>query len=162
MRILQIFKSIEFLGHTLSSKGVTPSLSKVQSIKDMPLPDSKEKLHSFLGLAAYVGHKFVPHFSSLAAPLWSLCAVNSDFKWTTETEKAFGKLQAAIANVSELAWFNPQKPVAIHSDASGDGLGTVLLQEGKPIAFASHRLTTIEICYSTIEKEFHWYCVWVV
>ena len=146
--------SIDFLGHTLSSAGVTPSVSKVQSIKDMVLPDSKEKLRSFLGLAAYIGHKFVPHFSSLTAPLWSLCAVNSDFQWTAETQNAFEKLQSAIANVSELAWFNPHKPVAIHSDASGDGLGAVLLQEGKPIAYASRRLTEIEKRYSTIEKEF--------
>lgn len=146
--------SIEFLGHTLSSTGVTPSRAKIQSIRDMPLPDSKEKLRSFLGLAAYVGHKFVPHFSSLAAPLWPLCAADFDFKWTTEMKNAFTKLQSAIVSVSELSWFDPNKLVTIQSDASGEGLGAVLLQDDRPIAFASRRLTDIEKRYSTIEKEF--------
>ena len=58
----------------LSSKGVTPSLSKLQSIKDMPLPDSKEKLRSFLGLAAYAGHKYVPLFFISCCPtMVSVC-----------------------------------------------------------------------------------------
>ena len=67
--------SIEFLGHTLSRKGVTPSLSKVQSIKDMPLPDSKEKLRSFLGLAAYVDISLF-HIFHLLLPHYGLCVLS--------------------------------------------------------------------------------------
>ena len=71
--------SIEFLGHFLSQTGISPSPSKIEAIRNMPIPQSKEQLRSFLGLATYVGQKFVPNFAMLAAPLWSLCSKDATF-----------------------------------------------------------------------------------
>ena len=91
----------------------------------MSLPENKEKLRSFLGLATFVGQRFIPHFSSLAAPLFNMCSNSKDshFEWSTDLSQAFKMLQNAIVEASELVWFDISVPVTIVSDASGYGLG---------------------------------------
>ena len=118
--------SIEFLGHLLIDKSISRSPSKVEAIKLMPIPQS-EKLLSFLGLATNVGQKFVPNFASLGALL-------------------------LLISLQPLGLILLSQ-VTIHTDASGDGIGCCLLQNDKPVAYASRKLTSAEIRYSAIELE---------
>ena len=146
--------SIEFLGHTLSKDGISPSPGKVSVVSQMELPCTREKLRSFLGMASWLGQKFVPHFASLAAPLWDLVNPSNPFVWTTQLRDSFYCLRKAIVNIATLNWFDLKKKTVIYTDASGEGLGCCLTQDDKPIAYASRRLTPIEQRYSTIEREF--------
>ena len=146
--------SIEFLGHSLSSAGIAPSLSKIQAILEIPEPESKEQMRSFLGLANFVGQKFVPNFAVLSAPLWRLCSKDAVFSWTGQIRECFASLCRAIGQATGTVWFDFRKDIVIQTDASADGLGCVLLQDAKPVAYASRKLTSCEKRYSVIEKEF--------
>ncbi len=146
--------SVNFLGHCLSSNGVSPSPAKVNAVANMELPSTREQLRSFLGLATYVGQRFISYYSSLVAPLWDMLKPNSIFEWTSSSTNSFKSLCSSIAGVSSLSWFSPSLPSTIYTDASGLGIGCCLMQEGKPVAYASRRLTAVEQRYSTLEKEF--------
>ena len=148
------FSSIEFLGHLLTNKGISPSPSKVEAIKLMPIPQSKEKLYSFFGLATYGGQIFVPDFASLAALLCKICSWDSSFNWDDSTTNAFETLHSAIVNFTATSWFDSSAPVTIHTDTSGDGIGCCFLQNEKPVTCASCKLTSAETQYSAIELEF--------
>ena len=145
---------IEFLGHILSKEGISPSPGKVSDVAQMDLPPTREKLRSFLGMASWLGQKFVPHFASLAAPLWDLVNPKNPFLWTEQLRESFFLLRKAIVDIATLSWFDFKKTTVIYADASGDGLGCCLTQDDKPIAYASRRLTPIEQRYSVIEREF--------
>ena len=82
-------ESLGFLGHSLSSSGIAPLPSKVKAIQELPEPQTKSQLWSFLGLGTFVGQKSVPQFALLAAPLWKLCARDVQFEWTMEYREAF-------------------------------------------------------------------------
>ena len=147
-------EKLDFLGHSLSPSGVAPSESKIEAIMNMPEPKTKEQLRSFLGLANYVGQKFVPNFASLSAPLWKLCSKDISFNWTTEVRKCFITLRQSIGQAAGTVWFDLKKDIVIQTDASMDGVGCVLLQDNQPVAYASRKLTPCEKRYSVIEKEF--------
>ncbi len=145
---------IDFLGYHLNSAGIAPSPSKIDSIRTMTVPETKEQLRSFLGLATFVGQRFIAHFSSLTAPLFDMCSKSATFEWNKTLLTSFKTLQNAIVNASELVWFDIMSPVTIVSDASGYGLGAALLQNNKVVAYASRKLTAVETRYSCIEREF--------
>jgi transposase InsO family protein len=146
---------VNFLGHKISEKGIQPSPEKIAAIQKMEMPQTLNQLQSFLGLVTYVGHRFIPHFSSIARPLHSLATQGqTKLKWDCASEKSFSKIIKEIAETTALTWYDPNKPCYIQTDASGIGLGAVLLQNHKPIAFASRCLTQTECRYSQLEKEF--------
>lgn len=144
---------IQFLGHIWSSNGITPSPEKQRALKEMPLPDSLQSLHSFLGLAAYVGQHTVPHYSTLCQPLWKMMK-ETTIHWTPERCAVFEKLCVLLSEKATLAYFDPNKPTVVQTDASGKGLGAVLLQDSKPVIYVSRTLTDTERRYSQIEREF--------
>ena len=146
-------ESVQFLGHVWSAAGVKPNPSKVRALRDMPLPDSIQSLHSFLGLAAYVGQHSVPHYSTLCSPLWEMVKENS-LDWTESRRDSFHTLREALAKDATLAYFDPNEPTVVQTDASGTGLGGVLLQNNKPVLYISRTLTYTERRYSQIEREF--------
>lgn len=148
-------ESIDFLGHTISASGIKPSAAKIAALKDMERPATKTQLRSFLGFASYIGQRFVPHFSTLSAPLWDKLTLPSEkVTWCQNSEKAFTDLKEALVNHQNLVWFDPNKKCVIQTDSSNEGLGCVLLQDDKPVAFSSRRLKPSEKRYSVIEKEF--------
>lgn len=146
--------AVEFLGHILTAEGVSPSPEKVKAIATMPVPDSTEKLRSFLGLANWVGQRFIHNFASIVAPLWDLLKKDAKFVWDETHMNAFRRLQEAIAATTSLSWFDPSIRSEIHCDASSYGIGACLLQKEKPVAYVSRTLTETEKRYSVIEKEF--------
>ena len=146
-------KSVDFLGHILSADGVAAHPDKLKAIREMPLPSSGQELRSFLGLAAYVGSPAVPNFASLASPLWDVCRLDS-ITWNEPLLSAFKRLKEALLRSHQLRFFDPKKAVCIQVDASGTGLGGVLIQEDRPVIFVSRKLTAVERRYSQLEREF--------
>ena len=143
--------SISFFGNTYSEEGISPDPAKVQAITEMPEPKNPEDLQRFLGLLTYLG-TFIPNLSSLAAPLRDLLKKDSVFIWEETHTIAVTKLKEAITS-RIIGFYDVAKPISIEVDASMKGLGACLVQEGKPIAFASKTLTTTQSHYSNIERE---------
>ena len=84
---------------------------------------------------------FVPNLSTHTAPLRDLIKKDTDFTWTPSHEKKFNDIKDLICSDSKLTYFDPAKDIVIQVDASGRGIGAVLMQSGKPVAYASKSLT---------------------
>ena len=89
----------------------------------------------------------------MTKPIRDLLRKDVQFNWSSEHDEAFKKLKGLLSAAPVLAFYNVKKPVTVSCDASQFGLGTVLLQEGRPIAYASRALTDTECRYAQIEKE---------
>ena len=146
-------QSVSFLGHVWSTDGIHPCPTKIAAIASMPLPDSLTSLRTFLGLATYVGQRYVPHFSSLMAPLWEMLKT-SDIEWNAHLVQVFEKVRSEITKVNCRSYLDPTKKIVVQTDASGIGVGAVVIQEGAYVSFASRALTPVEKRYSQIEREF--------
>ena len=96
---------VEFLGHCISAKGISPSPSKVAALSEMPLPTVPDNLRSFLGMAAYLGQRYVPNFSSLCQPLWTMLK-DTSFAWNDEARTAFYEVRRQLAAPVTLAYYD--------------------------------------------------------
>ncbi|WZZ36163.1 hypothetical protein YC2023_019564 [Brassica napus] len=145
-------REIRFLGHIVSEEGVAADPEKIQAIPEWPRPTTVTEVRSFLGLAGYY-RKFVKDFSSIAKPLTKLTGKGVPFLWVEETEKAFKKLKETLTTALVLALPEQGKPYTVYTDASRVGLGCVLMQDGRVIAYASRQLRKHEDNYSTHDLE---------
>ncbi|XP_073030793.1 uncharacterized protein [Primulina eburnea] len=145
-------KSVTFLGHNISKEGVSVDPKKVETITDWPRPKTVTEIRSFLGLAGNY-RKFVEGFSSIAMPLTKLTQKNSKFNWSEECEKSFQTLKEKLASTPVLVLPTEDKSFTIYSDASKEGLGCVLMQEGRVIAYASRQLKPYDKNYPTHDLE---------
>lgn len=109
-------------------------------------------LRGLLGLANYF-RRFVQGFSSLVTPLTNLTRHNVEWQWTEQCQKAFDTVKDALTDAPVLASPNFDQPFEVVSDASGYGIGAVLLQEGRPVAFESRKLSPAEQNYHTTDRE---------
>ena len=96
---------------------------------------------------------FMPNLASHTAPLRELLRNDVDYQWSTSHTRAFETFKCQISTETTLAYYDRSKPVVLQVDASSKGLGAVLLQENKPIAFASKALSSAESRYANIERE---------
>lgn len=149
-------QEIQFLGHKLSANGVLPSDDKIKSLSGCRPPRNKEELRSFLGLVTYVS-RFIPNLSTASHPLRELLKSTSNFQWLTQHNSCFERLKAQIGNLDHLGYYDPKDQTILVTDASGVGLGAVLVQlkENQPrvISYASRSLSQTEQRYPPIEKE---------
>ena len=149
--------SLEYLGHKISSKGLQPTSEKVQAIHEAPAPKDVSQLKSFLRLLNYYC-KFLPHLSTILAPLYKLLQKKSKWQWESEQQKAFDKAKQSLTSDCLLVHYDPDKELVLACDASPYGIGAVLshkMEDGqdKPIAFTSRTLATAERHYSQLDKE---------
>ncbi|KAJ9525518.1 hypothetical protein QJQ45_003105 [Haematococcus lacustris] len=148
--------ALKFLGHIVSDQGIAVDPDKVKSITSWPVPRSLTAMQQFLGAANFV-RKFVHNFSALAAPLTDLTGkVGIEFnwhKWPDDKLQAFDALKHAISKVPLLKIPDITKPFQVYCDASLQGVGAVLMQEGYPLAYLSKKLIPAEKNYTTGEQE---------
>lgn len=147
-----------YLGYVLGGGNIKPQVSKVEAVRDCPPPTTKKGVRSFLGLVGWY-RRFIPSFSSRAALLTNLTRKSSPNKvvWTEDCQKSFEDLKDCLCNSPVLQSPNFDLPFTVQTDASGLGLGAVLLQgEGedrRPVQYISRKLFARETRYSTVEKE---------
>ena len=143
---------VSYVGLVLTAEGLKPDPAKIAAIRDKPTPQNREDIKRFLGMVTYLG-KFVQNLSDVSAPLRNLLKEETEFQWLTTPELAFTKLKELCTKPPVLGYFDASKPVEIHSDASQSGLGAVLFQEGRPLAYTSRAITSTKTRYAQIEKE---------
>ena len=129
-------EEIQFLGHVLSAKGIAVDPSKVKDILEWKPPTIVHQVRSFLGLAGYY-RRFIPDFSKLVKPITSLLKNDTKFNWSSKCNEAFEQLKVLLTTAPVLAQPDIEKPFDVYCDASGSGLGYVLMQEGQVVAYAS-------------------------
>ncbi|XP_033138905.1 uncharacterized protein LOC117129740, partial [Brassica rapa] len=145
-------KSIGFHGHIVSDQGISVDPEKIRAIKDWPRPRSATEVRSFLGLAGYY-RKFVKGFASLAQPMTRLTGKDVKFTWAEECEECFSALKNMQTSAPVLVLPEADQPYVVYTDASITGLGCVLTQHGKVIAYASRQLRKHEGNYPTHDLE---------
>jgi hypothetical protein len=150
-------RQLKFLGHLISTDGVSPDPAKLKAVAEWPRPRSLSKLQAFLGTANYL-RKHVRGFGLLAAPLSRLTgkaeAANFDWvNWSPETIAAFDAVKQGVAQAALLAHPDLNGAFEVRADASLDGLGAILMQMERPIAFLSRAFSSAERNYTTGEQE---------
>ncbi|WVZ58130.1 hypothetical protein U9M48_008434 [Paspalum notatum var. saurae] len=145
-------KEVAFLGHILLAKGVAVDPSKVKDVLNWKQPQTVTKIWSFLGLAGYY-RRFIKDFSRISKPMIALTQKNAKFAWSPKCEETFGTLKKLLTSAPVLAQPDITKPFDVYCDASGSGLGCVLMQEGRVIAYASSQLRKHEVNYPTHDLE---------
>lgn len=129
-------KRVTFLGHVISPEGVFVDPQKVEAILKWERPTSVTEIRSFLGLAGYY-RRFIEGFSLIATPLTQLTGKNKKWAWSEECEKSFQELKRRLTTAPVLNLPSRTEGFVVYSDASGKGLGCVLMQHDKVIAYAS-------------------------
>ncbi|WVZ70346.1 LOW QUALITY PROTEIN: hypothetical protein U9M48_019021 [Paspalum notatum var. saurae] len=145
-------KEVAFLGHILSAKGVAVDPSKVEDVLNWKQPQTVTEIRSFLGLAGYYC-RFIKDFSKTAKPMTALTQKNAKFAWSSKCEEAFGMLKKLLTSAPVLAQLDITKPFDVYCDAFGSGLGCVLMQEGRVIAYAYSQLRKHKVNYPTHDHE---------
>jgi hypothetical protein len=145
-------EEIQFLEHVLSANGIAVNPSKVKDILEWKPPTTVHQVQSFLGLAGYYC-RFIPNFSKIVKPITSLLKNDTKFNWSSRCNEAFEQLKVLLTTAPVLAQPDIEKPFDVYCDASGSGLGCVLMQEGRVIAYASRQLRRHEEHYPTHDLE---------
>ena len=136
---------MKFLGHTILDQGISVDPSKVQEVMDWKPPTSVHQIRSFLGLAGY--------YRRFAKPMMELLKKGVKFNWDAKCDEASHTLRAHLTIAPVLAQPDNSKPYDVYCDASGTGLGCVLMQENRVIPYASRALQPHELNYPTHDLE---------
>jgi hypothetical protein len=131
---------VAFLGYVVTLQGIEVDEAKIEAIKSWPIPATLTQLRSFLGLAGFY-RCFVRDFSTIAAPLNDLTKKGVPFYWSAAQEHSFSTLIDKLTHTLLLQLPDFGKTFELECDASGIGICGVLLQDGKPIAYFSEKLS---------------------
>ncbi|KAA0066036.1 pol protein [Cucumis melo var. makuwa] len=145
-------KQVSFLGHVVSKVGVSVDPAKIEAATGWTRPSTVSEVRSFLGLAGYY-RRFVENFSRIATPLTQLIRKGAPFIWSKACEDSFQNLKQKLVTIPVLTIPDGSGSFVIYSDASKKGLGCVLMQQGKVVAYASRQLKSHEQNYPTHDLE---------
>ena len=143
---------VSFLRHIVSKEGIRVDSKKIEVAVEWKPPRNVTEVRSFLGLAGYY-RRFVKGFSMTAAPMTRLLQKNVKYEWSEKCQRSFDKLKAFLTEAPVLTQPTGGREYVIFSDASLNGLGCVLMQEGKVVAYASRQLKPHERNYPTHDFE---------
>src|ERR1041385_8005991 len=145
-------KEVGFLGHVVSGEGIAVDPSKVEAVTEWQAPTSVGEIRSFLGLAGYY-RRFIESFSKIAKPMTELLKKDTKFVWTEECEASFQELKKRLVTAPVLILPDVRKDFQVYCDASGQGLGGVLMKDGKVVCYTSRQLRPHELNYATHDLE---------
>jgi hypothetical protein len=145
-------RQVKYVGLLIAADGIRPDPDKVKAVVDMAVPTDIKALQRFLGTVTYLS-KFIPNFSSVTEPLRALVKSDIPWAWSESQQSAFEHLKQLVVESPVLRYFDTSKPAVIQTDASSTGIGSCLMQDNQPIAFASRALTDCETRWAQIEKE---------
>ncbi len=145
-------EELSFFGHVLTARGLKPDPKKLEGIQCLQPPTSKQELQSILGCFTYLSW-YIKNLSARTQELCNLMKQAADFEWTEHHTKILEELKQCITTDQELAYFDPTKQIIIECDASMKGLGACLIQDKKPVDYASRSLTDAKLWYSNINCE---------
>lgn len=147
---------IDYLGHIVSSHGLTMAPERTHAFAALPTPHDKRQLLSFLGAAAWF-RRFIPQFAMITQPLYALTHKDVEYHWGEQQAEAFTKVKAAVVEHAMLFCFTTGLPTILRTDASNVGMGAMLVQikedQERPIGFFSRAFSSTERLYSTVEQE---------
>jgi hypothetical protein len=146
---------VDYLGHILSTLGLSVEPEKISAIKDWPVPKSKTDVQSFLGMVNFY-RRFIRNCAAISRPLTKLTG-NSEFVWDEVSQNSFDRLKTTLCSAPVLRTYDPSLPIQVTTDASGNAIGAVLEQEEdgyrRPVAFFSRTMNPHEQNYHTQEQE---------
>lgn len=149
---------IDFLGMTLSGEGFKPSPDKIEAIRNCQTPTNTENLRSFMGLVTHLSN-YIRDLATIAEPLRNLIRKNTKWIWGSSESKAFDEVRRRICDdITDQAFYDVNLPTKLYTDASGVGLGAVMVQvqpdcTDRVVAYASKSLTETEKRYPQFQRE---------
>ena len=145
-------KEVSFLGHLVSVKGIKVDPIKIEAVVKWKPPQNVTDVRSFLGLAGYY-RWFVKGFSVIAFSLTKLLQKGVNFEWDDKCQSSFDQLKKILVEAPVLTQPTPGREYALYNDASKVGMGCVLMQDGKVVAYASRQMKLHEQKYLTHDLE---------
>ncbi|KAI3726230.1 hypothetical protein L1987_66027 [Smallanthus sonchifolius] len=145
-------REVQFLGHVINEKGIYVDSAKIEAIKNWAAPTTPTEVRQFLGLAGYY-RRFIEGFSKIAQPLTALTQKDKPYNWSEAQESAFQLLKQKLCSAPILSLPEGTDDFVVYCDASIQGLGCVLMQRDKVIAYASRQLKVHEKNYTTHDLE---------
>ncbi|KAI3725205.1 hypothetical protein L1987_64983 [Smallanthus sonchifolius] len=145
-------REVQFLGHVINPNGIMVDPAKITTVRDWDIPKTPTEIRSFLGLAGYY-RRFIQDFLKIASPLTKLTRKEEKYEWGLKQDDAFKELKEKLTQAPVLALPEGNEDLVVYSDASGQGLGCVLMQRGRVIAYASRQLKVHEVNYPTHDLE---------
>jgi hypothetical protein len=143
---------VSFLGHVISPERIVVDSGKVRDVLEWKPPKSVHQVRSFLGLAGYY-RRFILNFSKISKPITELLKKDTKYVWSKDCDEDFHTLKKLLTTSPVLAQPDIAKPFHVYYDASGTGLGCVLIQEGQVISYSSRQLRCHEENYPTHDLE---------
>ena len=143
---------VVYYGHVISADGIKADPRKVEAIVNMAAPTNKTELQTILGMTNYLA-KFVPNLSNVTAPMRDLLKKESEFVWDAQQEAALARVKDIVTKNPGLAFYDPSKELTLQVDASEKATGTTLMQEGRPIKFASRALDASKQNWAPIDRK---------
>ena len=144
--------AVKFFGNVYSAEGVRADPDKIKAITALRPPENKTEVKSFLGMVNYL-QKFVPRLSEHTKRLRDLEGKGVHFTWSAEHQASFESIKSLLSEDMVLAYYDRKKPVTLQTDYSENGIGVALVQDGRPVQFASKSLVNCEKEYAPIEGE---------
>ncbi|GJR60247.1 coiled-coil domain-containing protein SCD2 isoform X1 [Tanacetum coccineum] len=144
---------VTFLGYLVSAQGIQVDEKKVQAIRDWPVPQSIQQVRSFHGLASFY-RRFIKNFSTIVSPMTEVTRFKT-FTWTPQAQRDFDEIKQQLSSTSVLALPYFHEVFEVECDVFGVGIGAVLSQLNRPVAYFSEKLNDAKRRYTTYDKEFY-------
>ncbi|KAK2436721.1 hypothetical protein QL285_021693 [Trifolium repens] len=145
-------KTVNFLGHVISEEGISVDPAKIETVLAWKQPQTVTDIRSFVGLAGYY-RRFIEGFAKIVAPMTQLTRKDQPFAWTEKCEASFQLLKERLTTSPVLVLPQSDEPYEVYCDASHQGLGCVLMQHKRAVAYASRQLKNHERNYPTHDLE---------